>query len=138
MTIKFSDIEMGFEFVSFGAETTHTAILCKDTGEIYYSSDDGEMDEVPDGVYENDDCIEIPHKNDLDLGRNLVFEFMDQYLPDDFERVRQIFRSRGAYARYKDLLDHRGKLKEWYDFENVRQTETLREWCRKNRIKFIE
>ena len=138
MGINFSDIEMAFEFVSSAPMTAHTAILCKDTGEIYYTSDSGDMDEVPEDAYYNDDCIKIPHKNDMDLGRNLVFEFMDQYLPNDFERVRQIFRRKGAYARYKDLLEDRGQLKKWYDFENTRQTETLREWCRENQIKLIE
>ena len=67
----------------------------------------------------------------------LAFEFVDQYLPDDFERVRRIFRKRGAYARYKDLLDDRGFLQKWYDFENTRQTDTLRDWCKGNDIMLI-
>jgi hypothetical protein len=68
------------------------------------------------------------------LGRNLVFEFVEQFLPGDFERVRQIFRRGGAYRRYKDLLEDRGFLKKWYEFENTRQTEALREWCEENDI----
>ncbi len=39
MGLKFSDIEMAFEFVSSAPMTAHSAILCTDTGEIYYSSD---------------------------------------------------------------------------------------------------
>ena len=137
MEIQFSDIELAFEYVSSAPMTSNTAVLCKDTGEIFYSSDYDDEDEVPEEVYGREDCVEIPHKNDLDLGRNLVFEFVDQYLPDDFERVRRIFRKRGAYARYKDLLDDRGFLQKWYDFENTRQTETLREWCKDNDIVLI-
>jgi hypothetical protein len=109
----------------------------KETGEIFYTSDYDDVDEIPEEVYDRDDCIEIPHKNDLDLGRNLVFEFIEQYLPGDFERVRKIFRRKGAYGRYKDLLEDRGFLKRWYDFENTRRTETLREWCKDNEIKLV-
>ena len=45
------------------------AVICKETGEILYKSDYGDEDEIPEEVYDREDCIEIPHKNDLDLGR---------------------------------------------------------------------
>jgi hypothetical protein len=137
MKIKFSDIELAFEFVSSAPMTANVAVICKETGEIFYSSDYDDMDEIPEEMWDRDDCIEIPHKNDLDLGRNLVFEFVEQYLPGDYERVRQIFRRRGAYGRYKALLEDRGFLKKWYDFENTRETETIRQWCVDNEIDLI-
>jgi len=136
--LQFSDIKMAFEFVSSAPMSVNTAILCKDTGEIFYTSDYDDMDEIPEEAYLSDDCIQIPHKNDMDMGKNLVFEFVERYLPNDFGRVRQIFRSSGAYARYKDLLDDRGQLKQWIEYENARQTETLREWCHQNRIKLSD
>src|SRR6266536_5589275 len=52
-----------------------------------------------------------------------------QFLPDDFDEVRQIFSSRGAYARFKDLLDRRGALDHWYDFEAKAEERALRTWC---------
>ena len=137
MRIKFSDIELAFDYVSSSPMTANTVVICKETGEFYYRSDYGDEDEIPEDVYDREDCIEIPHKNDLDLGRNLVFEFVEQFLQGDFQRVREIFRRRGAYGRYKDLLENRGFLKKWYEFENTRQTETLREWCEDNEIKLI-
>ena len=137
MEIKFSDIELAFEYVSSAPMTSNTAVLCKETGEIFYSSDYDDEDEIPEEVYDREDCIEIPHKNDLYLCRNLVFEFVVSHLPNDFERVRRIFGKKGAYARYKDLLEDRGFLQKWYDFENTRQTETLREWCKHNDIMLI-
>lgn len=45
-----------------------------------------------------DQCIEIPHKVEFGLGRELVFEFVEESLPDDHERVRKIFRRKGAYS----------------------------------------
>ncbi len=124
MRIKFSDLEDAFFYVSSAPKYTNHAILCKETGEIYYRSEywGADEDEIPEEVWDRDDCIEIPHKNDLDLGRNLVFEFVEEHLPDDFERIKQIFRRKSTYRRYKDLLEERGQLKKWYDFENARQT----------------
>ena len=137
MSIKFSDLEDAFFYVSSASMYINYAILCKETGEIYYRSEymSDDEDEIPEEIYDREDCIEIPHKNELDLGRDLVFEFVEEHLPDDFERVRQIFRRKGAYGRYKDLLEERGQLKKWYDFENARQTDALKEWCEENEIE---
>lgn len=134
MAIKFSDIEHAFFYVSSAPMTANTAILCKETGEIFYASDYDDENQIPEEIYFREDCIEIPHRNDLDLGRNLVSEFVEQYMPEDFERVREILRRKGAYGKYKDLLEDRNILQKWYDFENARQTETLREWCEDNEI----
>lgn len=135
MKFKLSDIEDAYLFVSMGPEFSNQAILCKETGEIYYASEYGDENEIPEDAYENDECIEIPGKNALDLGNYMVFEFVEENLPEMYEQVRQIFRKRGAYARYKDLLDEKGLLQRWYDFENDRQTQALREWCADNEIE---
>ena len=140
MGIKFSEIEDAFFFVNSAYMYTNSAILCKESGKIFYQSDyldEETLEEIPEELLENEDCIEIPHKNELDLGRNLVFEFVEGHLPGDFERVRNIFRRKGAYGRYKDLLEEKGLLKKWYDFENDRETVALREWCEDNEIELI-
>jgi len=56
-------------------------------------------------------------------------------IEDDYERVRKMFRRSGAYSRYKDLLERRGLLKEWYDIENRREERALRNWCKENEIE---
>ena len=132
---KLSDIHDAFLFVSSGAYADNVAVLCKDTGEILYRSNLGDIDEIEDKELDLDVCVEIPHKNDLDLGQELVFEFVETYLPDGYERVRQIFRRRGAYGRFKDLLERRGLLQRWYDFETQREEEALRDWCKENEIE---
>ncbi|RLB88927.1 MAG: hypothetical protein DRH50_14480 [Deltaproteobacteria bacterium] len=113
----------------------NTAVLCKDTGRILYRSEDAGIDEVADQDLNWENCIEIPHKYDLNLGRELVFEFVEMYLPDEYYRVRQIFRKRGAYSRYKRFLESRGMLDTWYEFENEREEQALRQWCKENGIE---
>jgi len=135
MAISFDDIENAFFFVSMDQKYMHNAYLCKETGQIFYTSEMGDSDELPEDVDDPDKYLTIPHKNDLELGKALVIEFTSEYLPEELDRVYSIFRSRGAYSRYKDLLDEKGLLDEWYRFENERQRVALKEWCRENSIE---
>ena len=137
--IKYDDIESAFEFVSAGAPMEHNAYISLDTGQIHWVSDltDNE-EELPEDRETSDRYLAVPHKQDLDLGRYLVTRFVRQALPDSEAQVEAIFRRRGAYARYKDLLDAKGQLQQWYDFEAAAQSEVLRKWCAENDIEIGE
>ncbi|OQY09217.1 MAG: hypothetical protein B6I30_10120 [Desulfobacteraceae bacterium 4572_187] len=135
MAISFSDIEDAFFFVSMDQMFMHNAYLCKETGQIFYTSEMGDSDELPEDIDDPEKYISIPHKNELDLGKALVIEFTSEYLPEELDRVYSIFRSKGAYSRYKDLLERNGALDDWYKFENERQKVALKEWCRENNIE---
>ena len=134
MIIKYDDVENAFLFVSMQPPWTNTAIVCKETGEIYYKSDYGDSDELPEDI-DDEKYVEIPHKNDLDLGKNLVFEFVSQQMPEDQEKIYEIFRRKGAYSRYKYFLEKKGLLEKWYEFENKKTKEALLAWCTENDIK---
>ncbi len=43
---KLSDIQEAFHFVSGAPPGMHTAIICKDTGEIRYRSEEADLDEI--------------------------------------------------------------------------------------------
>ena len=113
-------------------------VLRMDTGQILYSSETGGLDEIEDADLDWEKCVEIPHKNDLDLGKALVFEFVETNMADAYDEVRQMFRGQGAYSRFKSMLESKGLLKSWYDFEQRREEEALREWCRDNEIELSE
>ena len=138
MIFKLDDIEDAYIFASMGADFGSYAMLCRDTGKIYYVSEAADMDEEPEDGFDENACIEIPGKRELNLGKYLVFEFVEQTVPEVYDRVRQIFRNRGAYARYKDLLDGMGLLQRWYDFENQKQKEALWAWCLENNIEIAD
>jgi hypothetical protein len=135
MAMNLSDIEDAFLYVSAGPLYQHSAFLDRDSGKIFYTSEPDDSDELPEDVYDSDKYVKIPHKNELELGKNLVFEFISEHLPGEMERMHTIFRKKGAYARFKELLDAKGFLEKWYTFEDMRQKEALREWCRENGIK---
>jgi len=135
MAVSFDDIENAFFFVSMDHQYMHNAYLCKETGEIFYTSEIGDSGELPEDIDDPDKYIDIPHKNELDLGKTLVIEFTSEHLPEELDRVYSIFRRKGAYSRYKELLESKGVLEDWYKFENERQKVALKEWCRENGIE---
>ena len=135
MPIKFSDIEDAFFFVSMGEMYMNSAILCIETGEIFYISDFGDSDELPEDIDDNlDKYIDIPHKNELDLGKSLVLEFSAMQLPDNFEQINSFFHKKGAYSKFKKLLEGKGLIDKWYTFEEAEQKNALMEWIKENDI----
>lgn len=134
----FDEIQNAFFFVNSDEYGMNRALLCLDDGEmgeIYFQSENGDLNELDEDEFDCDHFMEIPHKIDLDLGQRLVFEFVEMRMPDELNCVQQIFSRRGAYRRFKDFLERRDLLQSWYDFENQRGEEALREWCRENEIK---
>jgi hypothetical protein len=131
----FDEIHHAFLFVSSDGYGMNRAVLCLDDGEIYFHSEDGGLDELDEDEFDCDNFLVIPHKNDLDLGQSLVFEFVEHQMPDDLARLQGIFSHCGAYSRFKDLLEQRNLLQSWYDFQKQREEEALREWCRENEVE---
>jgi hypothetical protein len=138
MKFKFEDIEMAYDFVSSSLYGDHSAVLRKDSGKILWQSESGDMDESSEEDWESYDSVEIPHKNDLNLGKRLVFDFVLTNLPNDFNHVRQIFRRRGAYGRFKEFVESKGLLQSWYDFEAEQKERALRQWCEDNGIELTD
>ena len=133
--MNFDDIEMALYYVSSDQPFINSAFISKVTGEVFYTSLIGDSDELPDDIEESEDYIEIPHKNELNLGKSLVFDFVSERIPEKSDGVSQIFRRKGAYSRYKNLLESLGLLDEWYKFEDSHQNKALRKWCADNDIE---
>jgi len=107
MVVNFEDIVDAFDFVSFGQMYELQVFLNKETGETHWHSElSDDFEELPEDI-DDEKYIEIPHKNQLALGKNLVLEFARQYLPNDTEEIESIFRREGAYSRFKALLERK-------------------------------
>jgi len=133
---KFQDIWEAFEFVSFGEATENEAFLSRETGLIYWHSEHGDdFEELPSDIDEENKYFSIPHKKDLGLGKRLAIRFAEDFLADDLGKVREIFSRSGAYARFKDLLEERGMLERWYEYEASAQKEALLGWCAENGVE---
>ena len=130
----YNDIEMAFDYVSCAPYGTNRAVYDKVADRFLYASDLGDESEIPDDI-DPDQCIEVPHRHDLDLGHNLVFRFIERTLPEEEATVHRIFARPGAYARFKNLLERRQRLQQWYDFEAAAQRKAIEEWCQDSQVK---
>ena len=124
-----------FEFVSLGQPYEHEAVLCRKTGKFLWHTEsfDG-ADEWPDDADDEEKYLAIPHKKELHLGKPLALAFAEEFLPKDFNEIQRIFEKRGAYARFRDILQRKNALDRWYDFEAKATEKALREWCELNEI----
>ena len=99
MTVDFNELLEAFEFVSFGSMCEIEAYLCKQTGTVYFHFEDGDDPEkLPDDIEDEEKYISIPHKNDLNLGKRLVLDFVYQQIPNEIDEIQEIFSKKGAYS----------------------------------------
>ena len=128
-TAKFSEILEGYEFCAFDDLQDTQAFVSLERGTVHIVSGDMELEEeLPEDI-ETGPYLALPGKRELDLGRELVMEFSEKYLPGDAEAVRSFFHRRGAYGRFKEFLDRRGQLDAWFEFERSATESRIRQWC---------
>jgi len=138
VAVKFDDLSLAFEFVGSAAPSENNAYISLDTGQIYCTSELNPLDEeVPDDLETSDRYLLVPHKTELDLGKGLALRFAASELPHCYDRIVGFFRHKGAYARFKDLLDSEGALERWYKYEAGATERALRGWCAENDIQLI-
>ncbi|WGS47197.1 hypothetical protein LFL97_34365 [Burkholderia sp. JSH-S8] len=140
VAVKYDELSTAFDFVSYGAPMEHHAYVSLDTGQVYWTSDsvDTFEEDLPEDLEDPERYLAIPHENDLDLGKSLTLRFVAQQLPALYDQVKGFFRQRGAYARFKDLLEREGVLERWYAFEADAIAKALRQWCAENGLDILD
>lgn len=137
--LSFDDLEAAFEWVSAAAPCVNSAYISRETGKVLFASIEfGTEDELPPDIEDGTRYLSVPHKNELDLGRDLVLRFIEEELPGEYDTVRSFFSRRGAYARYKELLQRRGLLDKWYEYESRATERALRSWAREDDIAIAD
>jgi hypothetical protein len=86
-------------------------------------------DDLPEDVETSEQYVALPDKRDLRLGRDLALSFVEEELPAALDKAYEIFRRKGAYARFRELLLATGALEKWYAFEQSATESALRDWC---------
>jgi hypothetical protein len=133
---SFDDLLNAYEWVSSADPFENEAFVSRVTGQIHWSSSIAEVEEeLPEDIEDGSVYLAVPHKHDLDLGRELAFRFVEEHLPDSQRVVSEFFRKRGAYSQFKSLLEQRNQLENWYKYEESAVEEGLREWCRENGLQ---
>jgi hypothetical protein len=142
MPASIEDITQAFEFANTdGNLGQFCAFVCKQTGTIHYQTDfpdaDEFHDELPDDIHDEEKYVALPDKRELGLGKPLALDFAREFLPDDFDDVRDAFSKRGAYLKFKTLLARRGAIDRWHAFEAKATERALRDWCAENEIEIV-
>jgi hypothetical protein len=117
-----------FEFSCMGLPGESEAFLNRETGEYFIVSDYCDSEQLPDDL-ETEKYVVLPSKSALKLGKRLVLRFASLYLEEDYDNVQLIFRRKGAYSKFKSLLERRSLIDKWHEFEAQAQERALREWC---------
>lgn len=113
--VKYDDLESAFLWSSSAAPFENTALLHRQTGEVFLKSMHGDFEEdLPEDIEDGSIYISAPHKNDLNLGRDMVFDFIEAVAPQHLSKVESYFRQRGAYSKFKALLERDSLLDGWY------------------------
>jgi hypothetical protein len=136
--IKLKDLLEAFEWVDAGevAGIDSQAYVNRLTGAVHLS---GELvdEELPADIEDESLYLEVPGKQELDLGRSLALRFTREQLADSFDVVADFFRKKGAYSRFKSLLERTGRLEAWYQYEEQATEQALREWAEVNGLTLV-
>jgi hypothetical protein len=127
--VSIEDLEYALYWVS-ASEYDNSAFVSRTTGQVYSYGPDGAID--PDAPDDTDDGVEylaIPSKKELNLGQELVRSFVGEHAPQLQEDVHRLFRQRGAYARYKVLLQRQNLLERWHSYEGSATLRALSQWA---------
>lgn len=132
--LTFSELEDAHRWAD-GGDLDFAAWICRRSGKLYLQDESGgtDLDEpLPEDIDDEARYAQVPDARELNLGTPLVFEFAAQYMPDAYDEVRQIFRKRGAYGRFRALIERNGQLQAWYDFQEQATAKALRDWATEN------
>ena len=122
-----------FEWVSVGESGAidAEAYVGRTTGRIHWRGE-GVDEEPPEDLDDEAAYVAVPSRSEFDLGRSLALRFTEEHLPRSLQRVEDCFRRRGAYSRFKSLLDAAGQLDKWHAYERAAKEECLTQWCVEN------
>jgi hypothetical protein len=138
-SVKYQDLEAALEWSPSGAPFESTALLNRQTGEVFLKSSHGDFEtQLPEDIDDGTLYVAVPHKNDLDLGRNLVLDFIESVSPRHIDSAASYFRQRGAYSKFKAPLERESLLDEWYKFESEATRKALLRWAFENGFNVTE
>lgn len=139
--VHLSELQDAIDWVS-ATLVDNRAFICRRSGKIYWLSDEYGLDETDiepaEDLDDLDKYLPVPNKHELDIGNRLVFDFVAANLPDQYDRVRDIFRRKGAYGAFKNLLAKLNSLDAWYEYSEKRTRQAIREWYEFENLEIAE
>lgn len=131
--VALDELVQALDWVSDLSSADNMAFVCRESGRVFMTSEeDFGVELEPDLPPDLDDAAKyaiVPSRQDLRLGKRLAVRFVQASLPSRLEETYTMFAARGAYARFKDMLESEQALEAWYAFEAEAVERGLREWA---------
>ena len=72
-------------------------------------------------------------------GYDTMVKFINT-IDDDklYHRLSDAIRGKGAFRRFRYVVEEAGLLQDWYDFKNADEKNAIREWCKQKRYECVE
>jgi hypothetical protein len=131
--VDLGDLVDALEWVSTGesnALDTHAYVRKRD-GQVFWTGE-GIDEEPPDDLEDEGAYVSVPDKHELDLGNDLAVRYAEDQLPDSVDKVEGFFHKRGAWSKFKSLLDSVGQLEKWFAYEQAAIEKSLTDWAEEN------
>ncbi|MCG9628396.1 UPF0158 family protein [Vibrio mediterranei] len=135
MTLSLSDLESAIEFASDGTSLGSEVFIDRHSGVLHYIGD-GVEEPMPDDLRSNDKYIQVPTMQELCLGRTTAIRFARDYIPEDYNLICSYFNNRGAFAKFKAQIEYRGKLEDWYQYQERAFRMAVINWCKEYSLDY--
>lgn len=136
--VRLTELIDAFQWARAGGGVENEAHLDLQSGRFWLIGDwEDEEDPAPGNLGDASLYLQVPSQSELGLGRHLALRFAQEQAPQLEEQVRRCFEKKGAYGRFKNLLDDHGLLQAWYDFEAAAIEQALREWAAENGLDLV-
>ena len=136
--VSLDDLENALLWASSPPEFDARAYVSRTIGKVYTRGGDDPVEEdLPPDIEDEDEYIAFPSKNELGFGRGLVFRFIHEFAPQAVADVHAAFDRKGAYGRFKSLLDRLGLLDAWHQYESEATVVARETWAQEHGFEVI-
>ena len=142
VTVALDALTVALEWVSDLSTADNMAFVSRESGRIHMTSGENfgvePARDLPLDLEDISKYAIVPSRQDLRLGKRLAVRFVQASLPSRLEETFAIFAARGAYARFKDMLEREQALDAWHTFEAEAVERALREWAESEALAVSE
>ena len=124
------------------ADDNYTYFLDLETGDSVFLADElitgldneGLEDEIEENL---ERYLRLPTKFEI-REYHIMEEFIWTLKGERADKLDCAIRGRGAFRRFKDLVDRMGISQQWYDFQAEYYRKLAIEWCQEHGLEYIE
>ncbi len=151
MKVKIDDIIDAVEFDSDMTESylnTKTEQVCTYTYEELQAAEENEdlsdsaewyveaVSRAKQYLENQDDYLPLPEKYDFNEYRIIEKFISNVAVPKQSEILSQAIHGKGAFRRFKEMLEKLELVDQWYKFREQKLREFVELWCKENKIDF--